>query len=171
MFAVTKVGCWFNLSKWRRKWQPTPVFLPGEFHRQRSLVGYSPQNCKESALGDQHFHFQTQNFPDHVQDCWSAGKAHSGTPSWACRLQFPVVARACMLSHFSLFWLFATPWTAACQAPLSMGFSRQQDWNGLPFLIPGDLPDPGDWTCGSRISCTGKCILYHCTTLEALSPL
>ena len=33
---------------WRRKWQSTPVFLPGEFHRQRSLVGYSPQGCKES---------------------------------------------------------------------------------------------------------------------------
>ena len=35
---------------WRRKWQPTPVFLPGEFHRQRSLVGYSPWNCKESDM-------------------------------------------------------------------------------------------------------------------------
>ena len=30
-----------------KKWQPTPVFLPGEFHRQRSLVGYSPSSCKE----------------------------------------------------------------------------------------------------------------------------
>ena len=33
---------------WRRAWQPTPVFLPGEFHGQRSLEGYSPQGCKES---------------------------------------------------------------------------------------------------------------------------
>ena len=33
---------------WRRKWQPTPVFLPGEFHGQRSLVGYSPWGHKES---------------------------------------------------------------------------------------------------------------------------
>ena len=32
---------------WRRKWQPTPVFLPGEFHRQTTLVSYSPWNCKE----------------------------------------------------------------------------------------------------------------------------
>ena len=39
--------------------------------------------------------------------------------------------------------LFATPWTAAYQAPLSMGFSRQEYWNGLPFPSPGDLPDPG----------------------------
>ena len=37
-----------ELIPWRRKWQPTPVFLPGKFHRQESLVGYSPQGCKES---------------------------------------------------------------------------------------------------------------------------
>ena len=36
-----------------------------------------------------------------------------------------------------------TPWTVACQAPLSMGFSRQEYWNGLPFPSPGDLPNPG----------------------------
>ena len=38
---------------------------------------------------------------------------------------------------------FVTPWTAARQAPLSMGFSRQEYWSGLPFPPPGDLPDPG----------------------------
>ena len=36
-----------------------------------------------------------------------------------------------------------THWTAACQAPLSMGFSRIEYWSGLPFPSPGDLPDPG----------------------------
>ena len=44
------------------------------------------------------------------------------------------------LSHVQLF---ATPWTVACQAPLSMGFSRQEHWSRLPFPSPGDLPDPG----------------------------
>ena len=39
--------------------------------------------------------------------------------------------------------LFATPWTVADQAPLSMGFPRQEYWSGLPFPSPGDLPDPG----------------------------
>ena len=39
--------------------------------------------------------------------------------------------------------LFATPWTVAHQAPLSMGFSRQEYWNGLSFPSPRDLPDPG----------------------------
>ena len=37
----------------------------------------------------------------------------------------------------------ATPWTVAHRAPLSMGFSRQEYWSGLPFPSPGDLPDPG----------------------------
>ena len=39
--------------------------------------------------------------------------------------------------------LFGTLWTVAHQAPLSMGFSRQEYWSGLPCLSPGDLPDPG----------------------------
>ena len=39
--------------------------------------------------------------------------------------------------------LFATPWTVAHQAPLSMGFPRQEYWSGLPFILQGDIPDPG----------------------------
>ena len=39
--------------------------------------------------------------------------------------------------------LFATPWTVTYQAPLSMGFSREEYWGGLPFPSSGDLPDPG----------------------------
>ena len=39
--------------------------------------------------------------------------------------------------------LFVIPWAVAYQAPLSMGFSRQVSWSGLPFPSPGDLPDPG----------------------------
>ena len=39
--------------------------------------------------------------------------------------------------------LFVIPWTVAHQAPPSLGFSRQEYWSGLPFLSPGDLPDPG----------------------------
>ena len=49
----------------------------------------------------------------------------------------------CMLSSFSYVQLFATPWTVAHQAPVSMGLSRQEHWSGLPFPPPGNLPDPG----------------------------
>ena len=40
-------GSWVGTIPWRKKWLPTPVFLPGEFYGQRSLVGYSPWGCKE----------------------------------------------------------------------------------------------------------------------------
>ena len=50
---------------------------------------------------------------------------------------------ACMLSHFSSVQLCATLWTVAWQAPLSMGFSREEYWSGLPCPPPGDLPNPG----------------------------
>ena len=92
----------------------------------------------------------------------------------------------------SCVWLFATLWTVACQAPLSMEFSRQEYWRGLPFPTPGDLPDPGieldlhfshllhwqeyslllchlghakwDRWCKSNFS-TSKCKLYHDVSL------
>ena len=48
-----------------------------------------------------------------------------------------------VLSHFSHVQLFVTLWTTAWQAPLSIGFSRQEYWSGLPCLSPEDLPNPG----------------------------
>ena len=47
--------------------------------------------------------------------------------------------RAYVLSHLSCVQLFATPWTVISQAPLSMGFSRQEYWSGMPYPPPGDL--------------------------------
>ena len=87
---------------WRREWEPTPVFLPGEFHWQRSLASYT---TKRPTL---HKHQQTGKF-------------------MCCAV----------LSRFSHVWLFASLWTIAHQAPMSMGFSRQKYWNGLPFPSPG----------------------------------
>ena len=46
-----------------------------------------------------------------------------------------LVAKSCLTLE--------TPWTAACKAPLSMGFSRQEYWSEFPFPSPGDLPNPG----------------------------
>ena len=48
-----------------------------------------------------------------------------------------------VLSRFSRVHLFVTLWTVAFQAPLSMGFSKQEHWSGLPCPPPGDLPNPG----------------------------
>ena len=55
----------------------------------------------------------------------------------------PSKMHECKLSHFSRVWLFATPWTIAHKVPLSMGFSRQENWGGLSYLPPGALPKPG----------------------------
>ena len=48
-----KFNPWVGKMPWRRERQPTPIFLPGEFHRQRSLAGYSPQGRKESDTAEQ----------------------------------------------------------------------------------------------------------------------
>ena len=48
-----------------------------------------------------------------------------------------------VLGHFSLVPQCASLWTVACQAPLSMGFSRKEYWSGLPSPPPKDLPNPG----------------------------
>ena len=47
-----------------------------------------------------------------------------------------------VLSRFSRVQLFVTPWTVVCQYPLSMVFSKQEYWSGLPCPLPGDLPNP-----------------------------
>ena len=67
----------------------------------------------------------------------------------------------------SRVWFFAATGVVACQAPLSMGFSRQEYWRGLPFPFPGDLPDPGTksgsptFQMGSLPSePSGKCYLW-----------
>ena len=61
-----------------------------------------------------------------------------------CKLECSQVTKLniCVLSHFCCVWLFASLWTVAHQAPLSMGFSGQEYWSGLPFPSPGDLPYP-----------------------------
>ena len=56
-----------------------------------------------------------------------------------------LVAKSCLA--------LATPWTAACQAPLSLGFSRQVYWSGVPFPSPGNRPDPETEPKSPRIAC------------------
>ena len=62
--------------------------------------------------------------------------SHQGSPQ-------SVYAVLCGAQSLSCARLFGTPWTVACQAPLSMGFFRQEYWSGLPCPLPGDHPNPG----------------------------
>ena len=73
-----------------------------------------------------------------IGDCFIWNIVHS--QCCVCRCNQTWFSCACMLSHV---WLFETPGTATPQASLSMGIFKQEYWCGLPFLPPGDLPDPG----------------------------
>ena len=85
--------------------------------------------------------------------------------SWHCLLIGYVLA--CVLSRFNCVWLCATTWTAACQAPLSMGFSREDYWSRLPCPPPGDLSHPGTRTIGytpiqNKVKKKKKGIFFSC---------
>ena len=64
-------------------------------------------------------------------------------PFLICLSFYYWVVCVCVLSRFSRVQFFVILWTMACQAPLSVGFPRQEYWSGLPCPLPGDLPDPG----------------------------
>ena len=72
---------------------------------------------------------------------WSAGRTPLPSPPLETSSQ--QLKRCCRAQSLSCVRLFVTPGTVARQAPLSMGFSRQESWSGLPYLSPGDLPGPG----------------------------
>ena len=77
----------------------------------------------------------------------------------------------CVCESLSHVQLFVTPWTVARQAPLSMGFSRREHWNGLPCPPPGESSQPRDQTCVSYVSCLGRRIFPTHTTWEALGAI
>ena len=82
---------------------------------------------------------------------------------WLVAFMAPLCMPACVLNCFRRVQLFATPWTKAHQAPLSMKFPRQEYWRGLPFPSPGDLLTQGSNLC--LLHC--KWIPYHWPTSEA----
>ena len=82
-----------------------------------------------------------------------------------------------VLSHFSHIWLYEILWTVACQALLSMGFSRQEYWSGSPCPPPGNLPDPriepgsptlqSDSLPSEPVTQLGKAaVISHCESFE-----
>ena len=75
-----------------------------------------------------------------------------------------VIVLAQTLSHA---WFYVTLWTVAHQAPLTMGFSWQECWSGLPFPPLRDLPNLGIKPVSLNVSCIGRQVLYHWATWEA----
>ena len=86
-----------------------------------------------SSTKQKQIHRQRLNYGD------QRGRMGRGGIGW----EFGGLTRTCMLSYFNCVQLFASPWTVALQAPLSMGFSWQEYWSQLSFPSPGDLPNPG----------------------------
>ena len=152
--SPTNAGDEGSIPRWGRspgggKWQPTPAFLPGKFHEQRSLAGYSPWGLKELDT--------IELLSTHVRPELKCKKLWlCKTCPWCCQLfynvyricQHPIVnwhrfASLCCPSSLSHVRVFATPWTVAHKAPLSVEFSGQAYWSGLPFATPDDLPNQG----------------------------
>ena len=104
---------------WRRDWQPTPVFLPGEFHGQRSLVGYSPWGHKELDITER----LTYTHPSGCCENSISIKTLS---------TYYVVVFSCQVVSNS-----ATSWTIFHKFPLSMGFPRQDTRVGSHSLVQG----------------------------------
>ena len=75
-----------------------------------------------------------------------------------------LLVHAQLLSHV---WFFGTPWTVAFQAPLSVGFFRQEYWSWLAFPPPGYLPDPGVEPVSIASPASAGGFFYHCAPWEA----
>ena len=131
---------------WRRKWQPTLVFLPGKSHKKRSLAGYSPQGHKRvrpilQTAASAAKSLQScptlcdpidgsppgSSIPGILQARTLEGVAISFSNAWKLKVKVKLLSRV---------WRFAIPRTAAYQAPPSMEFSRQEYWSRVPLPSP-----------------------------------
>ena len=101
----------FILYHWRRKWQPTPVFLPGEPHGQRSLAGHGPWGCRE---------LDTTEVTEHEQTHTHTHTHTPGLPSW---LRKQTLCLQCKKPSFDP-WIRKIPWRRA--------------WLPTPVLLPGE---------------------------------
>ena len=125
------------LLPWRRKWQPTPVFLPGRSHGQRSLIGYSPWGCNARVRYD-----LATKPPPPFEWAGSSNECHEALgatqillwrwPQWRWKSE---VTQSCLtLCH---------PVDCSLPGCSVHGIPQQEYWDGLTFPSPGDLPDPG----------------------------
>ena len=96
---------WVRKIPWRRKQQPTPVFLPGKFCGQRSLAGYSPQGHKESDTTEQ-LNNKSVTWEHSVSRPWTAARTPLSSNAWRCPVQHPAER---MRGEGSPVWPWVTP--------------------------------------------------------------
>ena len=117
------------------------------------MTTYRVEECTASHMSDKGIVFRICK----KHNSWKTNQSRSGQKSWIhifpkkiykwptgtwkwCSASL-VIAVLCCAHSLSHVWHIVTPWTVAQQAPLSMGFPRQECWSGMPFPTPGDLPD------------------------------
>ena len=126
---VKSLSCvWLFATPWTVAYQaPQSMGFP----RQEYWSGFAVPSSRQSSWPRDRTHIS------YIAGKFSAGfcRATKEAP-WYRVVKVIVKSLSCVR-------LFATPWTVAYQAPQSMGFSRQEYWSGLPFPVPGYLPDPG----------------------------
>ena len=103
--------CWVRKIPWRRKWQPIPVFLPGEFHGQRSLADYSPWGRQESDMTEQLTHTQTGVWTLHS---WCRNSGFEFPPDWVLILQ------VVFMLNLAQPFLPGSMWSPFCLPPVEM---------------------------------------------------
>ena len=122
-----------NILAWRIPWMEKPGGIQS-MHKQSDMT-------EQLTHTHTHTHTHTSQAP-----CLLPSKEMAPTfirHSNQITRGHPWPAFSCIHAKLLQLCLSEAPWTVACQAPLSMGFSRQEYWSGLPCLPPGDLPDPG----------------------------
>ena len=130
----------FHFQHWRRKWQPTPVFLPGESQGRRSLVGCRLWGRTESDTTEATQQQQQQQVFLFLGFFFGLQLFYNVLLVSAVQQSESAIVKVKQLSPVRLF---ATPWTVAYQVPPSMGVSRQEYWSGLPFLLQEIFPTQG----------------------------
>ena len=120
------------------------------------LIDISHQEAHEKMLNIADYQRNTnQNYNDvpHHTSQMAIIKKSANNKCWTgCGKKGTLLYCCVCISVLSHLQLSATPWTIARQAPLSIGFSRQEYWSGLPFPPLGDLPDPGTEPASSALA-------------------
>ena len=130
---------------WRRRWHPTPVLLPGKPHGQRSLEGCSPWDRWGSDTTKWlHFHFSLSCIGEgngNPLQCSCLENPRDGKPGGLPSMASHRVGHdwSDLAAAAAAARLLVTPWTAAYQAPPSMGFSRWEYWSGVPLSSPTQM--------------------------------
>ena len=167
-------------TTWRRRWQPPSLFLLGWSHGQRSLLslyGHKESDTSEHACtviraacswhrsrqsngqarkpGKRPMHIRSTSTKKEARQEYATGKntvssinrVGKGEELHVKRVKHHVSVPSCSVVSDSV-----TLWTLTLQAPLSVGFSRQENWIGLPCPPPGDLPHPGNIRLYTKIN-------------------